>query len=67
MARFGGNPDLKKYQFTTNRDEPLTERFSIRITSSMYQELRMLDNWREFVREAISDKLKKSNRTHTLN
>lgn len=59
MTRIGGNPDLKKYQFTTNRDEPLTEKFTLRVTASMLQQLRSLDgNWREFVREAISDKLK---------
>ncbi len=59
MARVGGNPELSKYQFTTERDEPLTEKFTLRVTTSMLKELLSLDgNWREFVREAISDKLK---------
>lgn len=59
MARLGGNPDLEKYQFTTKRDEALTEKFTLRVTPSMLQQLHSLQgNWREFVREAISDKLK---------
>lgn len=61
MARPGGNPELSKYQFTTERDEPLTQKFTLRVTDSMLEQLRSLDtNWREFVREAISDKLKQT-------
>lgn len=59
MARLGGNPELQKHQFTTNRDEPLTSTITIRITLSMLKQLRSINNFPEFVREAISDKLKK--------
>lgn len=56
-GRPGGNPDLKKYSFTTNRDEPLRERLQIRVPASMKQELEAKDNWQEFVRQAITEKL----------
>jgi hypothetical protein len=53
----GGNPDLKKYCFTTERDEPLRERLQIRVPASMKKELEARDNWQEFVRIAIAEKL----------
>ena len=56
-GRPGGNPDLKKYSFTTDRDEPLRERLQIRVPASMKQELKAKDNWQEFVRQAIAEKL----------
>lgn len=56
-GRPGGNPDLKKYSFTTDRDEPLRERLQIRVPASMKQELEAKDNWQEFVRQAIAEKL----------
>jgi hypothetical protein len=57
MVRKGGNPDLEQYQFTTNRDEPLTAKFTLRVTPKMLSELEAIENWREFVRSAIADKL----------
>ena len=57
-GRPGGNPDLKKYCFTTDRDEPLRERLQIRVPASMKKELETKDNWQEFVRQAIAEKLK---------
>jgi hypothetical protein len=62
MARIGGNPDLEKYQFTTNRDEPLTAKFTLRVTPKMLSELEAIENWREFVREAIAQKLREVKR-----
>ena len=62
MARQGGNPDLEKYQFSTNRDEPLTAKFTLRVTPKMLTDLQAVEgNWREFVRDAIADKLKQEN------
>lgn len=43
-GRPGGNPDLKKYCFTTDRDEPLRERLQIRVPASMKKELETKDN-----------------------
>jgi hypothetical protein len=63
MSRTLGNPDLEKYQFTTDRDEPLTEKFTLRVTLSMLTELKAVEgNWREFVRDAIAEKLYKVKR-----
>ncbi|BAU67555.1 hypothetical protein STA3757_49770 (plasmid) [Stanieria sp. NIES-3757] len=59
-GRPGGNPDLKKYCFTTDRNEPLRERLQIRVSASMKKELEARDNWQEFVRIAIAEKLQSS-------
>ncbi|BAZ46979.1 hypothetical protein NIES4102_40250 (plasmid) [Chondrocystis sp. NIES-4102] len=56
-GRPGGNPGLQKYSFTTDRDEPLRERLQIRVPASMKKELEAKDNWQEFVRQAIAEKL----------
>jgi len=56
-GRPGGNPDIEKFRFKTDRDEPLRERLQIRVPASMKQELQQQDNWQEFVRQAIADKL----------
>ncbi len=56
-GRPGGNPGLKKYQFTTDRDEPLTEKLQIRIGVTMMAQLKEKDNYLEFVRCAIAEKL----------
>ena len=57
MSRSGGNPELKHFQFTTDRDEPLTEKITVRISTSMLYALKQQDNYREFVRQAIEEKL----------
>jgi hypothetical protein len=59
-GRPGGNPDIKKYGFQTDRDEPLRERLQIRVPVSMKQQLAQQDNWQEFVRDAIAEKLQQS-------
>jgi hypothetical protein len=59
-GRPGGNPDLQKYSFTTDRDEPLRERLQIRVPASMKKELEAKDNWQEFVRQAIAEKLNRA-------
>ncbi|BAZ32881.1 hypothetical protein NIES4074_53880 [Cylindrospermum sp. NIES-4074] len=54
-----GNPDSLK-PFTTDRDEPLTEPLSLKITKSMSDDLKSLgDEKNDFVREAIQEKLDK--------
>jgi ATP-dependent helicase YprA (DUF1998 family) len=57
MARPGGNPKLTQHQFTTDRPEPLSKQLQLRITESMWAELKDLPDWREFVRQAIQAKL----------
>ena len=56
-GRPGGNPDIKQYGFTTDRDEPLRERLQLRVPASMKQQLQQQDNWQELVRQAIAEKL----------
>ncbi|MBH8573230.1 hypothetical protein I8752_09405 [Nostocaceae cyanobacterium CENA369] len=54
-----GNPNIKNYGFTTDRDEPLTEKLNIRLTKSMMAKLKSLENVPEFVRQCIQDGLDK--------
>ena len=56
-GRPGGNPELAKFRFTTDRDEPLRERLQIRVPASMKQQLLTHENWQEFVRQAIAKAL----------
>jgi hypothetical protein len=56
-GRPGGNPDLKKYGFTTDRTEPLREKLQLRISEEMKKKLESRENWQEFVREAIAKAL----------
>ena len=56
-GRPGGNPDIKKYGFKSDRDEPLRSRLQLRVPDSMKQQLDQQDNWQEFVRQAIAEKL----------
>ena len=58
-GRPGGNPDFgSKYAFKTEREEPLSQKITVRITETMDSQLRQLDNYREFVRTAIAKALK---------
>ena len=58
-GRSGGNPDLKKFQFTAKGDESLVQTISIRISESMFKKLKEKDNYREFCRQAIAEKLER--------
>ncbi len=49
---------LKPFAFKTEREEPLRERVQIRIPTSMKKKLQEQENWQEFVRQAIAEKLK---------
>jgi hypothetical protein len=51
-----GNPENLK-PFTTNREEPLTEKINLRITESMKEELEKKENPPEFCRQAIQKAL----------
>ncbi len=56
-GRPGGNPDLIKYQFKTERPEPLAGKLTLRITHSDLQKLKELPSWQEKVRRKISELL----------
>ncbi len=57
MSNPTGNPNIKNYGFTTDRDEPLTAKFSLRVTHSMLAKLKQQENWQELVRQAIAKAL----------
>jgi len=54
-GRPGGNPDLKKYQYVTDREEPLRARFQIRLSESNLEALKQIPHYQEKVREAIRE------------
>ncbi|RCJ42273.1 hypothetical protein A6770_08675 [Nostoc minutum NIES-26] len=57
MPNYEEKPYLKKHQFTTDREEPLTAKITLRLPPSMLEKLKSLDNYPEFVRQAIWDAL----------
>ena len=61
-GRPGGNPELGAYQFTTERPEPLTEKFTLRVTKTMLSKLKQIEDWREFARQALAEKLEREGR-----
>jgi len=44
-------------RFTTDREESLTAKLSMRVTPSMLDELKKQEHWQELVRVAIAEKL----------
>ena len=50
------NPSPKT-RFKTKRSEPLSSKVTVRLTESMYEELKAQENYREFIRQAIAEKL----------
>jgi hypothetical protein len=52
-GRPGGNPGLKKYSFTTDRDEPCNAKYSLRMPASELERLKKIPDYHEKVREAI--------------
>jgi len=62
MARPGGNPDIAKYGFKTDRPEPLQYRVQVRVPRSLGERLERLEsemypNKQEWLRQAIAEKL----------
>ncbi|MBH8561429.1 hypothetical protein I8748_04415 [Nostoc sp. CENA67] len=51
-----GNPESLK-PFTTDREEPLTERLNLRITKTMKEEVQQQEDPPEFCRRAIQKAL----------
>jgi len=44
-------------RFTTDRQEPLNAKLSMRITDSMLAEIKQKENWQEFVRQTLQKAL----------
>ena len=58
-GRPGGNPELEKYQFQQKYDwgESCTERIAVRLPPTLNRELKKVENWQEFTRQAIAKAL----------
>jgi hypothetical protein len=57
------NPKLdqiKAYTFTTERQESCTAQLNLRVPPSLLSQIKNQDNWQEFVRTAIAEKLQQS-------
>ncbi len=50
------NPSPKT-RIKSERPEPLSNNVSVRLTDAMYEKLKTKENYREFIREAIAEKL----------
>ena len=57
MANFKGNPDLKKYEFTTEREEPCIHLVNLKMPLSLKNKLKAKENWQEFVRQTLAKAL----------
>ncbi len=51
------NPSPKT-RFTTDRPEPLIAKLQVRVPVSLKEKVYEQENWQEFVRQAIAEKLK---------
>lgn len=59
-----GNPNPNPgTRFTTDRAEPLTEKLTLRITASMMERLKAMPDNKEFIRQAIEEKLQREGST----
>ncbi len=61
MPRPGGNPNIKKHGFKTERQEPLTSQLALKVSASMKKRLQEKENWQELVRVAIEKILEEDN------
>ena len=47
----------KKTQFTTDREEPCTALMNLRMPPSLLTKIKEKENWQEFVRQTLAEKL----------
>jgi hypothetical protein len=59
MGKPRGNPKIRQYSFTTERSEPLLAKLTVRIPASMQAKLDQMDDYPEFVRQAIWEKMER--------
>ncbi len=51
---------IKAYTFQTERKESCTAQLNLRVPPSLLSELKSKDDWQEFVRQAIAEKLQQA-------
>ena len=49
---------IEAYTFKTKRKESCTAQLNLRVPPSLLTEIKNQENWQEFVRQAIAEKLK---------
>jgi flagellar biosynthesis chaperone FliJ len=59
------NPSPKT-RYTSNRSEPLNSKVTVRLTDSMYEKLKTQEDYREFIRQAIAEKLQSVMRSESF-
>ncbi|GAA6621563.1 hypothetical protein [Scytonema sp. NUACC26] len=59
MAPKRGNPKIKEHSFQPEGEKPLSKPFTVKLTETMYNEVKGQDNPGKFVRDAIQEKLDK--------
>jgi hypothetical protein len=52
-----GNPEISKYHFKTEREESCTAQLNLRVPPSLLEKIKQQENWQEFVRSALVEKL----------
>lgn len=58
-GRPGGNPDLQKFQFTTDKDEPCTTLLQLKVPQSLKDAIAQKPNWQDWVRKLLADNVDK--------
>jgi hypothetical protein len=58
-GRPGGNPEITKFSFKRKYDwgESCTERIAVRLPPTLDRELKKVEDWQEFTRQAIAKAL----------
>jgi hypothetical protein len=59
-GRPGGNPDLKKFQFSTDNEESNTALLGVRIAPSQLEKLKAIKGWQDILRAKIKEILAES-------
>jgi hypothetical protein len=54
-GRPGGNPDLEKHQFTTDKPEACTGKLDLRVAPTDLEKLKAIDGWRDILRDKIKE------------
>ena len=64
MARPGGNPELKKYQYTQKHDweQPCVEKMTLKMPADMKAAIKAgkIEDWQEVARQSIAAALEES-------
>ena len=54
-GRPGGNPDLEKYRFVSDKPEACTAKLDLRVAPTDLEKLKAIEGWRDILREKIKE------------